>query len=86
MVSTFNSPAKPHRGGLCGKGLPGPGPLRLGEVSTPLDDGDTLVGGDVPNPWEETGERTGDGDRFWAANAVEFADGPAMYSESRFDV
>ena len=36
--------------------------LVLGESSTPLTDADLLVGGDVPNPGDDIGDRTGEGD------------------------
>lgn len=37
--------------------------LRAGDISRPLIEPDLLVGGEVPGPWEETGERMGDGAR-----------------------
>jgi hypothetical protein len=63
MVSTLISlPAA--RGELCpGSGLPAPLGPRLGEVSNPLTDAVTLVGGDVPGAAEDVGERRGEGER-----------------------
>lgn len=46
-------------------------PVRVGEKSSPLKDGAILVGGDVPNPWEDVGDRKGDGDRFCTAELEE---------------
>jgi hypothetical protein len=69
MVSIFNSPP-PLSGGLCaGGGTELPDPLwpLAGEVSIPLKEGDTLLGGDVPCPGDESGERMGDGDLGGAA-------------------
>jgi hypothetical protein len=60
----FNS-VPPLKGGLCAGGgteLPEPRWPLPGEVSKPLKDGETLLGGDVPCPGEESGERTGEGD------------------------
>jgi len=61
MVSMVSSPPAKER---CVEiGLPNG--LPLGDISTPLIDADLLVGGDVPNPCDETGDRTGDGDLLW---------------------
>ena len=60
----FNSPP-PLNIGLCPDGtveLPEPLWPFTGEMSTPLKEGDTLLGGDVPCPGEERGECMGDGD------------------------
>ena len=46
-----------------GKGLPVPLGARWGDVSKPLTDAVTLVGGEVPNAAEEVGDRIGEGDR-----------------------
>ena len=62
MVSMFSSPprgADPPGGG----GLPAPRTLRLGDASRPLPEVETLVGGDVLKPWEDTGDRSGEGER-----------------------
>ena len=62
IVSMFSSPprgAEPPGGG----GLPAPRVLRLGDVSRPLPEVETLVGGDVLRPCEDTGDRSGEGDR-----------------------
>lgn len=87
MVSMFNSPPKVPGGGLWpqSRGLPATRPPRLGEVSNPFVEGDTLVGGDVLKPCDETGERIGDGERFRAANKAVLVERPAMYMESRFE-
>lgn len=52
--------------GLCvvESGLPGSRPLRFGETSSPLTDVEILVGGEVLNPYDDVGERSGDGDLF----------------------
>lgn len=50
-------------GELCpGSGLPVPRGARFGDVSNPLTEAVTLVGGEVPNAAEEVGDRTGEGD------------------------
>lgn len=87
MVSTLNSPPKVLGGGLWpqSRGLPATRVPQLGELSKPFVEGDTLVGGDVPKPWDETGERIGDGERFCVANNAALVDRPAMYIESRFE-
>ena len=45
-------------------GLPGSRPPRFGETSSPLKDVEILVGGEVLNPYDDVGERNGDGDLF----------------------
>ena len=65
----FRSPPPPS-GGLCvDSGIEPPEPPwpLAGEVSKPLKEGDTLLGGDVPRPGEESGEWIGDGDLGGAA-------------------
>ena len=67
MVSMVSSP--PSGGGLPDDwGLPRPGPRarRPGEASRPWSEAGTLVGGVVPGPWEDTGERMGEGERLAA--------------------
>jgi len=76
MVSMVNSP--PLRGACVDMGLPSG--FARGEVSKPFTEADLLVGGDVENPCEETGERTGEGDLFCARDVKEFS--PAEYIES----
>lgn len=58
IVSIVNSPP-----GLeyASEGLPRG--RALGERSIPLTDADLLVGGEVPNPGDEIGDRIGEGDR-----------------------
>jgi hypothetical protein len=58
IVSIVNSPLGL---GYASVGLPRG--LALGEMSTPLTDADLLVGGEVPRPGDETGDRIGDGER-----------------------
>lgn len=41
-----------------------PNGLRVGLISTPFTLPGLLVGGLVPGPWLETGDRTGEGERF----------------------
>lgn len=60
IVSMVSSP--PFVGGCAEIGLPS-GCLR-GESSTPLIDADLLVGGVVPKPCDDTGDRTGEGDLY----------------------
>src|ERR1700742_4782196 len=45
-----------------GSGLTVPLGARLGDVSNPLTDAVTLVGGDVPGAADEVGDRRGEGD------------------------
>ena len=60
MVSTLSSPPK---GGLWpDSGLPGPLKPLLGDVSKPFTDAETLVGGEVSTPCEDTGDLMGEGD------------------------
>ncbi|KFL60926.1 uncharacterized protein TERG_11874 [Trichophyton rubrum CBS 118892] len=64
MVSTFRSLLS-MADGLWGQGggLRGTRAPRLGEESRHLGSpGETLVGGELPGPWEEMGERMGEGD------------------------
>lgn len=46
-------------------------PVRVGDKSRPLKDVEILVGGEVPNPWDDVGDRKGDGDRFCTAELEE---------------
>lgn len=79
MVSMLRSP--PGAARFCGAGLLGlPSGLRGGLISSPLMLPGLLVGGLVPGPWLETGERTGEGDWFSAAEANEVK--PAMWALS----
>ena len=59
MVSIVSSP--PLGTGYANCGLPRG--LALGDTSMPLIDADLLVGGEVPTPGDEIGDRIGDGDR-----------------------
>jgi hypothetical protein len=43
-------------------GLPNGLPPRCGESSKFLIEADLLVGGDVPRPWDDTGDLIGEGD------------------------
>lgn len=39
-----------------------PRAFERGDMSTPMTEADLLVGGEVLNPWDETGDLTGEGD------------------------
>lgn len=75
IVSMLRSP--PGAAKLCcpGLGLPNAS-FRGGLISTPFMLPGLLVGGLVPCPWLDTGERMGDGDRFMAAEGSDV--NPAM--------
>jgi hypothetical protein len=60
MVSIVSSP--PVAPWKLSVGLPNGLLLRVGESSMPLIDADLLFGVEEPNPWDETGDRMGDGD------------------------
>lgn len=57
--------------------------MRFGEDSFTLGEADPLVVGEVPKPTEETGDRTGDGERFTLSTRDVR---PATYIESLFPV
>lgn len=46
-----------------------PNGLRPGDSSNPFTEADLLVGGEVPKPWDETGDRTGEGDLLMAEDS-----------------
>lgn len=53
----------------------------LGDMSKPLIEPDLLVGGEVSAPWDEMGERMGDGERLTPADEREVR--PGMCTDSR---
>lgn len=59
MVSILRSPPKLDEIGLWATLEVG---NRVGDISSPLKEVARLVGGEVPSPREEDGERNGDGD------------------------
>ena len=72
--------------GAVGGGLPALLPPRCRVDSMPMNEGEALVGGDVPSALENVGDWSGDGDLFWRAVTPEVPWRAAVCEGSRLGI